>query len=167
MTLPDPLVLPITPELTAATLPDARYLFQRYQDKATSVYETTLDRCLMGLLAQKALAWHRGADEADVREPWRTPYDVAPDIEVRAVKRPHKLDAWAGVALTLYAKDRTKTRRRWVLAMVREDDVVYLGWQTGKALLAHATMAVSQGGRRYRIEGQLHPDELRPMAELT
>lgn len=166
MTLPAPLVLRITPELTASVLPDARYVHQQYQDKP-SVYETTLDRILMGLLAQRALAWHRGAAEADVREPWRTPYDIAPDIEVRAVRRPMKLDAWAGVALTLCAKDKAKTRRRWVLAMVREDDVVYLGWQTGKALLAHGTMATSQQGRRYRIEGQLPPDELRPMAELS
>lgn len=158
------LVLPITGELVAATLPDARYVAQQYQNRP-SVYETTQERIQRGLLAQKALAWHLGRDEADPREPWRYPYDIAPDIEVRAVGAPRQLERWSNVCLTLYAKDRGKTKRRWVLAVVG-DDIRYLGWQTGRALLAHGARVVSQGGRAYTIAGELYPDELRPMAEL-
>lgn len=161
------LVLPITPELTAAVLPDARYVFEQYQTRRKSQYETSLDRILRGLLAEEALARHRGAKRADVRRPYAEPYDVSPDIEVRAVKYPWKVDGWADVCLTLYAKDRAWIRRRWVLAVVSDDDIRYQGWETGEVLVANPTTATSQGGKRYQIAGTLYPDQLRPMETLT
>lgn len=164
-----PLVLPFTQEAVTRLMPEARYVHEQYQTKRRSVYETSPERILRGLIAEDVLAAHRGARRADVRKPWATPYDVSPDIEVRCVERPSRIDGWVNVCLTLYAADAKKVERRWVLALLDYDrwDVRYLGWETGPALLARAGTGQSKEGRKYAIAGMLWPDELRHMDDLA
>ncbi len=92
-----------------------------------------------------------------------------PDIEVRTVVRPDRIDRWDGASLTLYERDLKKIGRRWVLALLDYDrqDVRYLGWGTGRELLLpRPVMATSRRGKPYQIIGETHPDQLRPMATL-
>jgi hypothetical protein len=160
------LVLPFGLSDMARLRPDADFVAERYRTRFVSVYETNGERILRGLLGQDLLATHLGARQADVRAPHRTPYDIAPDVEVRTVQRPSRIEWWADVALILYLSDVKKTGRRWVLAMIDFDrwDVRYLGWQTGPGLLLPEPVETqSREGKTYRIAGMVFPDQLRSM----
>jgi hypothetical protein len=163
-------VIGFGPEDVARVRPDAAYVAERYAKRFKSVYETSTERVLRGLLAQDLLARSLGREQADVHAPYKTDYDIEPDIEVRATLRPSRPEFWDRVSLQLYPNDRGKLSRRWVLAVVdfERSDVRYLGWQTGpKLLLPRAIQLESRGGRTYWVIGSVYPDQLEAMATLA
>ena len=165
-----PYVLTYSLELERELRPEAQIVLDNYTNgRGRSVFTPTLDRILRGLIAQRLLALDLGRPEADVTRPWAKPYDIAPDIEVRSVLRPSRIDHWTDVCLPFYRKDKGKIDRRWVLAMIDPEirEVRYLGWATGAEMLFPEPVTASRrNGETYEILGMVYPDQMRAMADL-
>lgn len=142
----------------------------RSNPKANSVYTPGIKRARRGWLAERVLAQAWGRKMASYRRPWEVPYDVSPDIEVRASEHPFR-DAleFQYLSLTLYPKDKKKVRsRKWVFASVceAEEHVHYHGYRDGADIRLHAPETVYMGKFPSTIIGRVYVDEMSDIEDL-
>lgn len=169
--IPAPVVLRATDAQLAQAAREAAAVFARYSSgTARSVYATSPTRIAVGMLAEELAGRFLGRRRAD---PTTSGYrdgrsDLEPDVEVRSVSHPDRVDRYSGLCVTLYARDRRRLDRRFVLASVEGPVVKLWGWAQGYDLLLPAPVEVKRrDGGSYVVIGEAYPDQLRDVLELV